>query len=207
MVQPVKLSTTVLLSIESLHNGSRSNSQNCTKRSVWISANGFWIVMVLKVTIFWKELSQEMKYGSTITSQRVNARVWNGNIIICQPRKSTKCIQPQEGLCLQFLGFTRATTGTLSREVLHSEQCSLWWDAVWQTKACSLRQTKRTAVRRCVVLALTLLPTLLKLNFEVLEYPPYSPDLAASITCLVHLNKAWTMVHRLKETVHAWLVP
>jgi hypothetical protein len=66
--------------------------------------NGFWIAVVLKVTTFWKESSQEMKYESPIMNQRVNARVWNGNILICQPRKSSECIQPQEGLCIQFIG-------------------------------------------------------------------------------------------------------
>ena len=60
--------------------------------------------MVLEVTTFWKESSQEMKYGFTIMSQRVNARVWNGKILICQPRGSSKHVQLQEGLCFQVFG-------------------------------------------------------------------------------------------------------
>ena len=71
----------------SVHVGSHSNSQNCTKRNVWISANGLSIVVVLKATNSWKESSWERKHGSTITSQRVNARVWNANILIRPPRK------------------------------------------------------------------------------------------------------------------------
>jgi hypothetical protein len=46
--------------------------------------------MVLKVTIFWNESSREMKHGSTIMSQRVNTRVWNGNILICPPKTAQK---------------------------------------------------------------------------------------------------------------------
>lgn len=60
--------------------------------------------MVLEVTTFWKELSQEMKYRFTVMSQRVNARVWNGKILICQPRESSKHVQLQEGLSFQFFG-------------------------------------------------------------------------------------------------------
>ena len=92
--------------------------KNCTKRNVWISANGFWIAMVLKVTISWRESSWEMK-------QRVNNKVWNGNILTCPSRDSSKRIQPQESLCLQFLGLTRGATGTSSREGFSSERCSL----------------------------------------------------------------------------------
>jgi len=71
MGQPMKLSTTSLPSIKSVLDGSQSNSQNCTKRSVWTSANSFWITMVLKVTTSWNESSREMKHGSTVLSQRV----------------------------------------------------------------------------------------------------------------------------------------
>ena len=102
--QPMKLFTVGLPSIKSVHNGSQSNSQNSTKRNVCISANGFWIPMVLKVTTSWKESSWEMKNGSTIMSQRVNTREWNGNIIIYPPRICSKCIQPQESSCFQFFG-------------------------------------------------------------------------------------------------------
>jgi hypothetical protein len=58
MGQPMKLSITGLPSIKSVHDNSQSNSQNCEKRSVWTSANGFWITMVLKVTTSWKESSR-----------------------------------------------------------------------------------------------------------------------------------------------------
>jgi len=98
VIQPMK----GMPSIKSVHDGFQSNSQNCTKRDVWTSANGFWIAMVLKVTT-WKESFLEMKLGPTILNQRVNTRVWIGNIVIHPPRKSSKCIQPQEILCLQFL--------------------------------------------------------------------------------------------------------
>jgi len=49
---PMKLSTTGLPSIESFRDGSKSNTQNGTKRNVLTSGNGFWIAMVLKVTTF-----------------------------------------------------------------------------------------------------------------------------------------------------------
>ena len=88
VVQPMKLSTTDWPSIKSVHDGSQSNSKNCTKRNVRMSSNGFWIAMVLKVTTSWKELSWETKQGSTIVSDRVNARVWNGNVLTCLPGES-----------------------------------------------------------------------------------------------------------------------
>jgi hypothetical protein len=46
--------------------------------------------MVLNVTTSWKESSMEMKLGPTITNQRVNTRVWIGNIVIHPPRKVQK---------------------------------------------------------------------------------------------------------------------
>jgi len=46
---------------KSVHVVSYSNSQNCLKRNVWISANSLWIAVVLKATTSWKELSREMK--------------------------------------------------------------------------------------------------------------------------------------------------
>jgi hypothetical protein len=109
----VKLSTTGLPSIKSEHDGSQSNSQNGTKRNVWTSANGLFIAVVLKVTTSWKEWLREIKHGSTTMIQRVNTRVWNGNILIHPPRKSSKRIQPQESLCLQIQGIKRVATGTL----------------------------------------------------------------------------------------------
>ena len=115
IVQPMKLSKTGLLSIKPVYNETQSNSQNFTKRNVWASANGFWIAMMLKVTT-WKESSWEMKHGSTINSQRVNTRVWNGDILIRSPRKSLKHIQPQKSLCLQFFGTHKAYYWTQSRE-------------------------------------------------------------------------------------------
>ena len=75
LVQPMKLSTRGLPSIKPVHDGSQNISQNCTKRNVWTSANGFRIAVVLQVTASWKESSWEMKRGSTVLSQRVNARV------------------------------------------------------------------------------------------------------------------------------------
>jgi len=103
VIQPMKVSTTGMPSVKSVHDGSQSNSKNCTKRSIWTSANGFRIAMVLKVTTSWKESSLEMKLGPTITNHRLNTRVWIGNMVIHPPRKSSKRIQPQESLCLQFL--------------------------------------------------------------------------------------------------------
>jgi hypothetical protein len=44
--------------------------------------------MLLKVTTSWNESLREMKHRSTIMSQRVNARVWNGNILIHLPQKA-----------------------------------------------------------------------------------------------------------------------
>ena len=164
LVQPMKLSITGLPFIKPVHDGSQSNSQNCTKWNVWTSANGFWIAMVLQVTASWKESSWEMKRGSTILSQRVNreglknpmlinqsnTRVWNGKILIRPPSKSSNCNR-RRAYAYRFWD-TSASTGKLSRDGFNSEQCSLQWDAVWQAKACNLKQMIRPTVRgRCVV--------------------------------------------------------
>jgi hypothetical protein len=46
--------------------------------------------VVLKVATSWKESSREMKLGSIVTSQRVNARVWNWHIsFACQEKVQT----------------------------------------------------------------------------------------------------------------------
>jgi hypothetical protein len=108
MVQPTTLSTRGLSSMKPVHDAFQSKSQNCKSRNVWTSLHGFFWeggggeCVVMKVFPFWIELSLEMKLLSTITSQRVNARVWSGNIFICLSRKSSKCIKLQEELCLQF---------------------------------------------------------------------------------------------------------
>ena len=132
MVQPMKLSTTGLPSIKSVHDGSQSNSQNCTKRNIWTSANGFWIAMVLKMATSWKESSLEMKLWPTITTQRVNTKVWNANILIHLPRKSSKCIQPQ--------GSSYSFWKIIERWV---KQWTVL-DTTWWNKACNSKQIKRT---------------------------------------------------------------
>jgi hypothetical protein len=81
------------------------------------------MAMVLKVTTCWKESSWKMKHGSTITSQIAN-------ILIHPPKKNSKASNCRKFYAYSFLGFTTATTGTLSRERFYSEQCSLQWDAV-----------------------------------------------------------------------------
>jgi hypothetical protein len=56
MDQPMKLSVIGLPSIKSVHNGSQSNSQNCTERNVATSANSFWVTVVPKMTIFLEKI-------------------------------------------------------------------------------------------------------------------------------------------------------
>ena len=57
-----------------------------------------WIAMVTNETSSQTKSSLVTKYGSIITSRRVNGRVWNGNIHIHNrpARKSSKPIHPQE---------------------------------------------------------------------------------------------------------------
>jgi len=86
VVQPLKVFTTGMPSIKSVNGGSQSNSRSCTKRHIWTSANDLWIAVVLKVTTSWKDSSLEMKLGPTVMNQRVNARVWIGNVVIYPPR-------------------------------------------------------------------------------------------------------------------------
>jgi hypothetical protein len=54
---------------------------------------------------------------------RVNARVWNGHILIRPPRKSSNASNCRKAYADMFFGLTRATAGTLSREGFSSEQC------------------------------------------------------------------------------------
>jgi hypothetical protein len=89
----------VALQLQISHGSAYEIIQNCTNRNGWTSANGVWIAKVLKVTTSWKERSRVMKHGSTIMSQSVNARLWSR-----PPRKSSKRIEPQESLWLQFFG-------------------------------------------------------------------------------------------------------
>jgi histone-lysine N-methyltransferase SETMAR len=86
---------------------------------------------------------------------------------------------------LTVLGLTRATNGMLSRDWYTSEQCSLQCDILKPT----IRRKGRGLLLDSVVLfhdntcphtAANAVETLKKLNFEVLEHPLYSPDLAPS---------------------------
>jgi hypothetical protein len=82
-----------------------------------------------------------MKPGPTITNQRVNTSVWIGNIVIYTPRKSSKRIQPQESLCLEFWNIIKRWV----------KQWTLL-TTVWWAKACNSKSMKSTTVRkRCVV--------------------------------------------------------
>jgi hypothetical protein len=64
----------------------------------------------------------------------------------------------------------------------------------------------------CPLSAAHIVDSLKKLNFDVLEHPPYSPDLAPSDCHLFGTLKQalrgcrFTTDQQLKETVHAWLV-
>jgi hypothetical protein len=113
VVQSMKVSTTGMPSIKSVRDGSQSTSQNCTKRSIWTSANDFSIPMVLKVTTSRKESSLKMKLGATITNQRVKTRVWMGNIVIHPPRRVQSHSTAGKLMLTVF--------GTLSRDWLNNE--------------------------------------------------------------------------------------
>ena len=174
MIQPMKVSTASMPSIKSVHDGSQSNSQNCTKRSIWTSANSFWIAMVLKVTTSWKESSLEMKLGPIITNQRVNTRVWIGNIRHSPTKKKFKTHSTTGKLMLTVFG-------TLWRDWCNNEQCSLQCD---ELKPTIWSQWRGLLSESTVLLHDNACPhtveTLKKLNFEVLEHPLYRLDLTPS---------------------------
>ena len=92
----------------------------------------------------------------------------------------------RESDAYSVLGLTRPSTGTLSGEGHNTKQCAVQWDAYWQVEACNSKQTQRTIVKMCWVVALGLhtaahtAETFRKLKFEVMAHPPYSPDLAPS---------------------------
>jgi hypothetical protein len=141
VVQPVKVSTTGMPSIKSVRDGSQRNSPNCTKRSIWTSAKAFWIAMVLHVTTSWKESSLEMKLWPTITNQRVNTRVWIGNIVIHPPRKVQNAFNRRKAYANSFWNIIKRWVKQWTLRT------TVWW-----AKACNSKPMKRTTVRkRCVV--------------------------------------------------------
>ena len=142
VVQPMKVSTTGMPSMKSVHDGPQSISQNCTKRNNCTSANGFWIAMVLKVTTSWKESSLEIKSRPTITNQRINTKSMEWKHCHSPTKKNFKTHSTAGKLMLTVFG-------TLSKEDLSNEQ---FLATVWWVKACSSKPMKRTTVRkRCVV--------------------------------------------------------
>ena len=159
-----------------------------------------------------------MKRGSVITSWRVNGRIWNGNIHNRPAIKRSKSNHPQENWCLQSFGTHKARTGTLSGEGRNNKQYAVTWDAYWQAEACNSKQTPRTTVEMCSVVARQcpytaahIAETLRKLKFEIMAHPTYSPDLAPSDYYLFGPLKETlrgrriTSGQELKEAVHALL--
>ena len=53
----------------------------------------------------------------------------------------------------RVLGLTWLSTGTLSGEGHNNKQCTVQWDAYWQAEACNSKQTPRTTVEKCCVVA------------------------------------------------------
>ena len=92
----MKSSTIHLAFIKFVQDGSQTNSQCCTNKRAWTSANKICNAMIKKVMPSWTESSLVTKHGSTITRQSVNSRVWNGNIHKCLTGKSTKANLRQE---------------------------------------------------------------------------------------------------------------
>ena len=68
-----------------------------------------------KRDIFLDKIITVTKHGSIITIQRVNGRVWNGNIHNRLARKSLKPKNPQENWCLQCFGTHKAQYGNIIR--------------------------------------------------------------------------------------------
>jgi len=65
-------------------------------KHAWTSANKIWISMIKKMTPSWSESSLVTKHGSTITSQSVNGKLWNGNTHNRPSGKSSKANHQQE---------------------------------------------------------------------------------------------------------------
>ena len=146
MVLPIKSSTIDLAFIKFVQDGSQNNSQCCINECAWTSAKKIWIPMIKKMTPSWTESSLVMKHGSTITSQSVNGRLWNGNIHSHPSGKSSKAMLTvfwdSQGPILEHYQDRGSKT----------KQCSLQWDAYWQAEAWNSKQTSRTPVERhCVV--------------------------------------------------------
>ena len=134
------------------------------------------------------ETSLVTKHGSIITSQRVNGRVWNGNIHNCPARKSSKPNHPQENWCLQCFGTHKAQYWNIIRR--EAQQYTVCGTVRCLLKGWSLQfeANSENYCQRSVLLhdnahphtAAHTAEMLRKLKFEVMAHPPYGPDLAPS---------------------------
>ena len=195
----MKSSTIDLAFIKFVQDGPQNNSQCCTNKCAYTSANKIWITMIKTVMPSWKESSLVMKHGPTITSQSVNGKLWNGNFHNCPSGKSSKANHLQENWCLQFFGTHKAQywniiqRGVQQWTVLIRMRCLL---TGWSLKfEANTEDNCRKAVCCCMTMTVCiLLPRQLKpsrnsslrysLTLRIVLISPLQ-----TITCLVHSRR------------------
>ena len=148
-----KSSTTDLVFIKFLQNGFQNNSQKSTTAAVWQSAKALFNCFCHEGNSFWDTLPLETIRGSTITSQRANARVWSGIIRHHQSKRSSKVNHQPEKWCSHFSGTHKPNFGTLSRGGHNGKRCPLLWNAPGPGETSYLMETLRATVKRCYIVA------------------------------------------------------
>ena len=126
---------------------------------------------------------------SIITSCRVNGRVRNGNIHKRPARKSSKPNHPHENWCLVFWDSEDPVLKDYQERVTTINSARYSEKLADRLKP-AIRSKRRGLLSKSVLCCCTtmpghiLLPTLLKLKFEVMAHPPYS---LALVPCDFHL--------------------
>ena len=100
-----------------------------------------------------------MKHGSLIKSLKVNGRVWNKTSTIALQEK----VQTQPSLWKLMLTVFWDSQGPVlehyEERVTTIYSALAQWDAYWQAEACNSKQTPRTTVEMCCVVARQCLST------------------------------------------------
>lgn len=125
LVQPMILSTTGLSSIKSVHDGTQSNSQNCTKRNVWTSSNGTEGDHFLE----WNIEGDETWIHHFEPESKCQSMEWKHPQLPTKQKSETH--PTTENLMLTDFGTHKVYYWTIiTRGWFFSEHCLLQWDAV-----------------------------------------------------------------------------
>jgi hypothetical protein len=179
----------------------QNNSQESTNETNWQFASHH----CQKVTLFWDTLSLETRRGFTITLQKANARVRNGNIQNRQSKRSSKFNHPRKKWRWHFSWGGRDALGPILKHyqergtAVNKARCS----EMLRNQLKPAIRTNRQALLSKVAAVLQdnvrphmtthTIESLRLLNFEVLKHPPYGPEQGLSVTCLAYPKTLWVV--------------